>query len=459
MAADNCMMDEVIQVAIRKRPCRRREEDIIGTSLSNKVTATENSFTVTGSPSVEKHYFDFDYIFDEYTTNRQIFDSNIQTNLEAAVRGKNFCCMAYGETGSGKTYTMFGYESLGIVHLSATYLYKQSCLEGKTVRLSCIEIYQNKIYDIFNDRKQLKIYSKNDRFQIPGLQYIKPDSSADFLDIIKIARSKRRSGVSSENERSSRSHAIFMIDVMNGKKLVSSSTFIDLAGNERASQAIRKSKVKMRENAEINTSLLALKECIRIMCENIRDKPKVKGKPPFRNSVLTKAIRKMFVVEGRALLIGTVSPEESNMIDTLDTLRYVSNVKFLIKEPTRLPDIIQRAPKVKTEELLTEITIERPKSVSLRSSPIELLHSLPLPPASPIPIKRSIRTKKLVKRNINAKGIQQQIEKMAVELPSISFHLAKYNESGVKGEYAALIKSLLDQRKKLDYITDQIIEK
>jgi hypothetical protein len=130
--------------------------------------------------------------------------------------------------------------------------------------------------------------------------------------------------MNSANADSSRSHAILQISLKDGKKLFGKISFIDLAGNERGADHMDMGKQTRIDGAEINKSLLSLKECIRALDQG-------KGHTPFRGSKLTMVLKDSFIGFCRTVMIGNVSPSSASSENTLNTLRYADRVKELRK--------------------------------------------------------------------------------------------------------------------------------
>lgn len=130
----------------------------------------------------------------------------------------------------------------------------------------------------------------------------------------------------SANDDSSRSHAILQITLKNGNKAHGKMSFIDLAGSERGADVTETNKQTRMDGAEINKSLLALKECIRALDLD-------KKHTPFRGSKLTLVLKDSFTGNCKTVMIGNISPASSSCEHTLNTLRYADRVKEL-KRPT-----------------------------------------------------------------------------------------------------------------------------
>lgn len=146
----------------------------------------------------------------------------------------------------------------------------------------------------------------------------------DVLKLIQIGNSARTSGQTSANSNSSRSHAVFQIILRTPMgKVHGKFSLIDLAGNERGADTSSADRQTRMEGAEINKSLLALKECIRALGRK-------GGHLPFRVSKLTQVLRDSFIGEkSKTCMIAMISPGLSSCEHSLNTLRYADRVKEL----------------------------------------------------------------------------------------------------------------------------------
>ena len=149
-----------------------------------------------------------------------------------------------------------------------------------------------------------------------------------IMDTIHSGLKQRTSGQTGANAESSRSHAITTFSIKAGGKSYSKMSFIDLAGSERGADVIDREKKTKIDGAEINKSLLALKECIRAL-----DKAGKGHHLPFRGSKLTQVLKDSFLGNSKTTMIANVSPALSCCEPTLNTLRYADRVKDLKKDP------------------------------------------------------------------------------------------------------------------------------
>ena len=157
------------------------------------------------------------------------------------------------------------------------------------------------------------------------------------METIANGLQSRTSGVTGANADSSRSHAILQLQLKNARdqqKEYGKMSFIDLAGSERGADTIDQNKQTRLDGAEINKSLLALKECIRALDLE-------KKHTPFRGSKLTQVLKDSFTGDSKTTMIANVSPANSCCEHTLNTLRYADRVKELKKEQQAQQQMVQ----------------------------------------------------------------------------------------------------------------------
>lgn len=177
------------------------------------------------------------------------------------------------------------------------------------------------------DKQKLRVLEDGkQQVQVVGLTEKVVDSVEEVLKLIQHGNAARTSGQTSANSNSSRSHAVFQIVLrpMGSSKIHGKFSFIDLAGNERGVDTSSADRQTRMEGAEINKSLLALKECIRAL-------GKQSAHLPFRVSKLTQVLRDSFIGEkSKTCMIAMISPGLSSCEHTLNTLRYADRVKELV---------------------------------------------------------------------------------------------------------------------------------
>ncbi|OAG31775.1 kinesin family member 2/24 [Nematocida displodere] len=304
-----------ITVVVRKRPLRKAranvtERDAIAAN-GPLVVLMEHKQKIDLTPYVENHQFLFDRAFGEHHTTDDLYRESVKSLVDHALHGGSSTCLAYGQTGSGKTYTMLD-ERSGIIAQAIKDLLQ------RPVQISFYEIYGNYIYDLLCERKRVFAREKDGIVSVVGLSEKSVSGAAEAMALIRTGLASRMTGRTGANMNSSRSHALFRVKTSQGLF-----TFVDLAGSERGSERATEDGQEMllkREGAEINKSLLALKECIRAMDRSA-------SHLPFRHSKLTQVLKESLVGNSKCCIIATVSPEESSVEHTLNTLRYAFRIK------------------------------------------------------------------------------------------------------------------------------------
>ncbi|KHN02960.1 Kinesin-like protein KIF2C [Glycine soja] len=337
-----------IKVVVRKRPLNKKElakkEDDIVTVYDNAyLTVHEPKLKVDLTAYVEKHEFCFDAVLDENVTNDEVYRVTVEPIIPTIFEKTKATCFAYGQTGSGKTYTMQPLPlraAEDLVRQLHRPVYRNQRFK---LWLSYFEIYGGKLFDLLSDRKKLCM-REDGRQQvcIVGLQEFEVSDVQIVKEFIEKGNAARSTGSTGANEESSRSHAILQLvvkrhnevkesrrknnDVNEAKsgKVVGKISFIDLAGSERGADTTDNDRQTRIEGAEINKSLLALKECIRAL-----DNDQIHI--PFRGSKLTEVLRDSFVGNSKTVMISCISPNAGSCEHTLNTLRYADRVKSLSK--------------------------------------------------------------------------------------------------------------------------------
>ncbi|TSM28136.1 Kinesin-like protein KIF2A [Bagarius yarrelli] len=286
-----------ICVCVRARPLNKKEMslkdlDVITIPSKDVVMVHEPKQKVDLTRYLENQTFRFDYAFDDTATNEMVYRFTARPLVETIFERGMATCFAYGQTGSGKTH----------------------------------------VFDLLNRKAKLRVLEDGkQQVQVVGLQEREVHCTEDVLKLIEMGNSCRTSGQTSANAHSSRSHAVFQIILRRRGKMHGKFSLIDLAGNERGADTSSADRQTRLEGAEINKSLLALKECIRALGRN-------KPHTPFRASKLTQVLRDSFIGENsRTCMIATISPGMASCENTLNTLRYANRVKEFGISPSDIP--------------------------------------------------------------------------------------------------------------------------
>lgn len=339
-----------ITVCVRKRPLSkkevgRKEIDVVTIPNRDQIIVHEPRTKVDLTKFLENQHFRFDYAFDDTCDNAIVYKYGAQPLIDTIFDGGMATCFAYGQTGSGKTHTMGGTfngkaqdANKGIYAMAARDVFRYIKMpahrqKNLTVSASYFEIYSGKVFDLLNAKAKLRVLEDGrQQVQVVGLTERPVGSMEDVLQLIQSGNNIRTSGQTSANNHSSRSHAVFQIILRlqsamclapERRRLHGKFSLIDLAGNERGADTSSADRTTRMEGAEINKSLLALKECIRALGR--------KGAHlPFRASKLTQVLRDSFIGEkSKTCMIAMISPGLSSCEHSLNTLRYADRVKEL----------------------------------------------------------------------------------------------------------------------------------
>uniref|UniRef100_A0A672UR50 Kinesin-like protein n=1 Tax=Strigops habroptila TaxID=2489341 RepID=A0A672UR50_STRHB len=340
-----CITDPIeehrICVCVRKRPLnkqelQKKECDVITVPSKCVLLVHEPKQKVDLTKYLDTQAFRFDFSFDESSSNEMVYRFTARPLVETIFEGGKATCFAYGQTGSGKTHTMGGdfsgrtqnaskgiyaFASQDVFLLLNQPRYRSQELE---VYVTFFEIYNGKVFDLLNKKTKLRVLEDGkQQVQVVGLQERQVSCAEDVIRMIEMGTACRTSGQTFANASSSRSHACFQILLRRRGKLFGKFSLVDLAGNERGADTSSADRQTRMEGAEINKSLLALKECIRALGQN-------KSHTPFRESKLTQVLRDSFIgTNSRTCMIAMISPGMSSCEYTLNTLRYADRVKEL----------------------------------------------------------------------------------------------------------------------------------
>ncbi|XP_033305127.1 centromere-associated protein E-like [Bombus bifarius] len=330
-------MSDSIKVAIKVRPLIKREKDdnlgIQWTIQGNSIVSTDQEVKKRGDGG-----FYFDHIFDMNASNWDVFDTVVKPIVNAAVNGFNGTVFAYGQTSSGKTYTMMGSaEELGIVPLAVQHMFDAIAnTSGREflLRVSYLEIYNERVNDLLNKSgTDLKLKEDSSGQVILQCKEEITNSPENVLSIMKKGDKNRRIGETNMNERSSRSHTIFRITIesreagdSNSAIQVSQLNLVDLAGSERARQTGATGE-RFKEGRHINMSLSTLGLVIMQLSESQDGQKHVN----FRDSKLTRLLQNSLGGNAMTAIICAVTP--AALEETQCTLSFASRAKSVKNKP------------------------------------------------------------------------------------------------------------------------------
>ncbi|XP_012657134.1 kinesin-like protein KIF18A [Otolemur garnettii] len=280
--------------------------------------------------------FVFDAVFDETSTQVEVFEHTTKPILRSFLNGYNCTVLAYGATGAGKTHTMLGSSTEpGVMYLTMVDLYKcmDDIKEDKvcSTAVSYLEIYNEQIRDLLVNSGPLAVREDARKgVVVQGLSLHQPKSSEEILQLLDNGNKNRTQHPTDMNAASSRSHAVFQIYLRQQDKTASINqnvhiakmSLIDLAGSERASSTSAKG-TRFVEGTNINRSLLALGNVINALADTKRKNQHI----PYRNSKLTRLLKDSLGGNCQTIMIAAVSPSSIFYDDTYNTLKYANRAK------------------------------------------------------------------------------------------------------------------------------------
>lgn len=301
-----------IRVVTRIRP---------GSDATSQLAVKGNTI-VTG-----QHRFSFDRVFGPDTSNGQVYDE-IEYLVTSALDGRRVCIFAYGQTGSGKTYTMSSKDGIIERSLQTVCSVKQ---ESTVLTAEFVEIYNETIVDLLasqNSNQMQKICiqrNSNGELQLAKNTRVRVTSCEQALALIAEGQRRRSVAATKCNERSSRSHSVFILNIeqrdpITGQQVSRGAlTLVDLAGSERLTHS-QVTGERLRETQNINKSLSCLGDVIHALVKRPRTHI------PFRNSKLTFLLQDSLSGDSMAVMLLHLAPEPQHMSETISTLRFGSKV-------------------------------------------------------------------------------------------------------------------------------------
>jgi len=410
-----------ITVVARKRPLLNSERHqgshdavLLDPSSTKRLSVSEEKRDLTGALQTLSQEFEFDRVYGGSHSTAEVYEDCVVPLVEKFIYngGKN-SLFTYGQTGSGKTFSVLGCPThfkknpradvvTSISDPSSSSSHSSIVVEGEEpyklpkkhwgfiqfavkriwdhfeeipgmLRVSCYEMYSNKVFDLLNDRNVLRpLEGRGGDVSVHGLEFAYCSSPDQVFDAIHHALKSRVVGSNARNRTSSRGHLVASLEIVDelpASSIVSASlqkdsfaritvsaseqemqeggrnhpnsrlggklAFIDLAGTERGSDTTDKFAKTNHESANINKSLLALKECFRAIDSG-------NSHVPFRNSQLTKVLREFLVpVDACTLMMVHVSPASNGIESAINALQYTSMVKDLRR---RCEPLLAKAP-------------------------------------------------------------------------------------------------------------------
>ncbi|CAI8609055.1 unnamed protein product [Vicia faba] len=325
--------EERILVSVRVRPLNDKElakNDLSEWECINDTTIMYRSNLSSSERSLYPTTYTFDRVFRTDCPTRQVYEEASKEVALSVLNGINSSIFAYGQTSSGKTYTMSGITQYAITDIF-NHIEKHKEREF-VLKFSAMEIYNESVRDLLStDTTPLRLLDDPEKGTV--VEKLTEATLRDwnyFTELISFCETQRQIGETSLNEVSSRSHQILRLTidssasefVANDKlsSLSASVNFVDLAGSERASQT-NSAGTRLKEGCHINRSLLTLGTVIRKLSKGRN------GHIPFRDSKLTRILQSSIGGNARTAIICTMSPARSYVEQTRNTLLFACCAK------------------------------------------------------------------------------------------------------------------------------------
>jgi hypothetical protein len=362
-----------IRVFLRVRPLMKSENK---SDEAIKISETNKAIRVQSSQSGNIIECSFDHVFTDLATQVDIYAA-IQSSIQASLNGYNATVFAYGQTGTGKTHTIFGdgFDNLvsktngtadeadtsyvskallsvssnptwgiiprALIHILDHFEKLQSDTFHVEIRCSYLQIYNDRLFDLLTDKKRQKPLMIREQPNADGstnviLQGLSSEVVNSLSDAIQVLRRGKASRIVRETEgnaASSRSHAIVQINIStekvlpNGDKQIRRSrlNLVDLAGSEKWNTDLGMEDAHSQELKNINTSLSALGNCISALTEAGRKHI------PYRDSTLTRVLQDSFGGNTQCCLIATISASLKSTDETIRTLQFADRARSVIQ--------------------------------------------------------------------------------------------------------------------------------
>lgn len=365
-----------VRVIARFRPMNKVELELVERGMGNVCVKynKKDGCTVMNSVGFSQSYT-LDRIFDSNTSQEQIFNEVAKTTINDILRGYNGTIFTYGQSGSGKTHTMYG-SSLydpdlkGMIPRCIEYMFDfinhpQNENIKFQIKFSMLEIYKENLYDLLNpeiDTKDLKIKETKDKqVYVKGLTEEYITNVEEFLMLIHQADQFRVVSETGLNKQSSRSHLLFIIEVLqqlpDGSEKCGKLNLIDLAGSEKIGKTGAVGET-LEEAKKINLSLSTLGQVISSLSSG-------KDYIPYRDSKLTRVLQDSLGGNFKTTLIVACSPHVFNSEETNATLKFATRAK-------QIKNKVKANIKKSTEEL-ERIIDDLTKKLEKAKKHIELL--------------------------------------------------------------------------------------
>ncbi|KAG6412340.1 hypothetical protein SASPL_125017 [Salvia splendens] len=327
----NRAREEKIVVTVRLRPLSKREQS----SKDQIAWECIDDHTIVYNPSPQERAalpasFSFDKVFGPDCSTENVYEDGVKMVALSALNGINATIFAYGQTSSGKTYTMRGITEKAVNDI---YMHIINTPERDfQIKISGLEIYNENVRDLLNSESGRSLKLLDDPEKGTVVEKLVEETAKDdqhLRHLIHVCDAQRQVGETALNDTSSRSHQIIRLTIESTlressncvRSYVASLNFVDLAGSERTSQTNAEG-IRLREGCHINLSLMTLTTVIRKLSVGKRS-----GHIPYRDSKLTRILQHSLGGNARTAIICTLSPATSHAEQSRNTLLFATRAK------------------------------------------------------------------------------------------------------------------------------------
>ncbi|KAL6660269.1 hypothetical protein ACP70R_002391 [Stipagrostis hirtigluma subsp. patula] len=328
-----------IRVFCRCRPLSK-DEASSGQKCVVDFDGANDGDIIIANGGTTKKTFKFDRVYTPKDDQAVVY-ADASPLVTSVLDGYNVCIFAYGQTGTGKTFTMEGTErNRGVNYRTLEELFKIAEERKETeiynLSVSVLEVYNEQIRDLLAvspSSKKLEIKQGTEgSHHVPGIVEAKVENINEVWDVLQAGSNARAVGSNNVNEHSSRSHCMLCImvrakNLINGECTSSKLWLVDLAGSERLAKTDVQGE-RLKEAQNINRSLSALGDVISALAAR-------SSHIPYRNSKLTHLLQDSLGGSSKALMFVQISPSDNDVSETLSSLNFASRVRGIELGPAR----------------------------------------------------------------------------------------------------------------------------
>ncbi|KAJ0980484.1 hypothetical protein J5N97_008739 [Dioscorea zingiberensis] len=440
-----------IRVFCRCRPLNKEETGEGAFMAIDFESAKDGELSVKAAHGSHKKTFKFDAVFSPEEDQEKVFERTSPL-VTSVLDGYNVCIFAYGQTGTGKTFTMEGTEEArGVNYRTLEELF--GIIKGRQgqyryeITVSVLEVYNEQIHDLLLSgsqpgmaAKRLEVRQVADGVHhVPGLVEAQVSNMNEAWNVLQSGSKARAVGLTNANEHSSRSHCIVCVmvkgeNLINGECTRSKLWLIDLAGSERVAKTDAQGD-RLKEAQSINRSLSALGDVVSALATK-------SSHIPFRNSKLTHLLQDSLGGDSKTLMFVQISPNENDVGETLCSLNFASRVRGIELGPAKkqvdVSEIFRY--KHKVEKIKQE---NKNKDCQMKKME-ETIHSLDMKNKVKEQINRNLQEK--IKELESQLLIERKLARQHVDTRIAENHLQQQQESKLQSQIPSSPARLLSEK-------------